>query len=145
MAGISLPETWAGDAPFFVMIVPPERDRYAVVDVEERGWHSKYEGLMRHPGAWYLVRKDNITIVCGVKVFPGEQPYYVARHVGVATVGEGNQEDGSPVPAREVIAYGIGKKRVDGTVDRLWVLPSGMICTGEDIDVFAREWMEISG
>lgn len=54
----------------------------------------------------------------------GDQPYYAARHVGHGI--------GSP-NIQEIVAYGIGKKTAEGTI-RLWVLPGGMICGGDDVD-----------
>ena len=42
------------------------------------------------------------------------------------------------VDRAEVRAYGIGKKRLDGHVDRLWVLPTGVICAGDDVNVLGE-------
>jgi hypothetical protein len=57
-------------------------------------------------------------------VHEGEQPYYTARHIGFAT------DNGSS----EITAYGLGKKLLDDTVMRIWLLPDGTICGGDDLD-----------
>jgi hypothetical protein len=44
-----------------------------------------------------------------------------------------------------MIAYGIGKKRLDGHVDRIWVLPNGVICTGDDVEPLVLAFIRAGG
>lgn len=124
---------WGGDSPYFLLVVgndtPPA---ITEIDVDERGWHARHADLMRAPGTWYLVDKATNVVKFGIRVYAGEQPYYTARHVGIASAVTGERR-------AEVIAFGIGKKRADGHVDRLWVLPNGLICAGDDVDDLAVE------
>lgn len=124
---------WAGNNPFFLMIGTDEPKQTLIVDLDEWGWMREREGLMRATGEWLLVAKRDATSLQGVpvlavKVFPGEQPYYVRRHVGAL----GNS-------ISEVVAHGIGKKRTDGHTDRLWVFPNGIVCGGDDVNVFGSQ------
>lgn len=122
---------WLDENPFYLMIVLAD-GRFAEIDLAERGWLVRYgeAGFLRSPGMWYLVRKVGQVIAAMVAVHEGDQPYYVAKHVGFTSVsGDG--------PSGETIVYGIGKKRVDGTTDRLWLLSNGTFTVGEDIDQIA--------
>lgn len=127
---ISIPEQWHGDIPVFLLII---RDQVAeVVDLDERGWADKYWDLMRGEADWHLVSKASTVIHFSLVVRDGEQPYYTARHFRRAGAAEGETQ-------AEVTAYGIGKKRLDGHTDRLWIfLPSGQVCTGDDVDILGR-------
>lgn len=126
---------WMGDNPYYLMFVAPEpvmvdpdvqwRESLRI-DLDERGWMAKYPDLFRSAGELHLVRKSDDVIVLSVNVNPGEQSYYVARHIGFATGGAG-----------ETTAYGIGKKRVDGNEDNLWYLPWDQVCGGKDVEYFA--------
>lgn len=119
---------WAGDKPCYLLIV---RDGLAtVIDVDERDWPGIHAELMRGEATWHLVLKEHNRIVFTMVVLEGEQPYYVARHFARSTM-EG-------VPMRQTEAHGIGKKRLDGHVDRLWVFPNGQICSGDDVDILGR-------
>lgn len=143
--GLNLPDQWEGDNPFYLMIFePPERvvvggeivgesmPKSHVIDLDQRGWIAANEELMRGRTQWYLIDKQTNGVVFGMQVYDGEQPYYTARHIGIGSAS------GLDRPA-EVTAYGIGKKRNDGHVDRLWKLPNGLICTGDDVDTFGIE------
>jgi len=126
---------WAGDHPFF-LVVHPKGEEATGIDLDFRGWSTINADLMRKPGDWYLFRKGDEFPCLRVHVLPGEQPYYVGKHVGMfGFTGDAGQ--------REIIAFGIGKKRLDGSVMRLWVLPNGTVCGGEDVDdigvILARE------
>jgi hypothetical protein len=56
------------------------------------------------------------------------QPYYTARHFA------------NTASSGEAIAYGIGKKCVDGSMVRLWTFfPEGIICSGDDVDIIGRQ------
>lgn len=120
-----LDREWAGDNPFFLVVHP--RDGFPIgIDLDFEGWSAYNAELMRMPGNWYLFRKADEFACLRVHVYEGEQPYYTARHVGKLGMGTGG--------SREVVAFGIGKKLIDGTVMRLWVLPNGTVCGGEDVD-----------
>jgi len=110
-------------APYDLMLVD---DTQAVVfiDVELHQWHSVYASWMRRPGWWLLRRKEDSSIALTVRVNEGDQPYYTARHIGIAGSGGSN----------EIIAYGIGKKCHDGSMVRLWVMPDGAVVGGDDVD-----------
>lgn len=119
---------WLDENPFYLMIVLDD-ERYAEIDLGERGWLTRYSGFLRAPGSWYLVRKEGQLIVAAMLVFEGEQPYYVAKHVGFAAVSGG--------AGAETTAYGLGKKRLDGHVDRIWLLSNGCVTLGDDLEPLA--------
>lgn len=123
---------WDGDNPFYLLILRTDVGQVCKLDLDEKGWLARLgeEGWLRAPGQWHLVRKSNDTVAFSLWVHDGEQPYYVARHIGVVGAGGGE--------GREVVCYGIGKKRVDGQVDRVWALPNGQIVIGDDVEPFAR-------
>ena len=114
---------WQGSNPYYLMLV--FEDVAVTVDLDRRGWIADLGELMRKEGTWHLFRKEPRSVVFSMAVLEGEQPYYVARHIG-------------RVPGGEVTCYGIGKKRLDGHSDRLWVLPNGQVVGGDDAELFAR-------
>lgn len=116
--------------PYWLLIVATD-GRIAQIDLDERGWLTTYAEFMRLPGNWHLVRKEDNVIVLCLTVRDGEQPYYVARHVGTTNVESG--------VSNETINYGIGKKRLDGQVDRAWVLANGTVFVGEEIEDFSLD------
>jgi hypothetical protein len=118
--------------PYFLEISQDlgDRLRHTYIDLDERGWATKHIELMRQPGRWTLISKEGLRRVLVLRVSEGEQPYYTARHVGIAS-------GVAPGVKPEVTAYGIGKKRLDGHVDRLWLLPNGLVCTGDDVEPLA--------
>jgi hypothetical protein len=123
------PQVGIGDHPYFLAIEPRESPgKPLLIDLESPGWVTTHAEYMRAPGTWYLMPKDGNSRLprLSVLVSEGEQPYYAAKHVGVAGSGGSN----------EVVVYGIGKKRLDGVVDRLWVLPNGIVCGGDDVEAF---------
>lgn len=105
------------------------------IDLDSPGWMKTHAPLMRVPGTWFLIERESARAVLSLSVLDGEQPYYTARHVG--TVGSGG--------SNEVIAYGIGKKRVDGHVDRMWILPNGTVCAGDDVEELALRMVRAAG
>lgn len=115
---------WAGDHPYF-LVVHPTGEEARGIDLDFEGWSTNNADLMRKPGDWYLFRKADEFPCLRVHVLEGEQPYYAGRHVGKFAFAGGQ---------REIIAFGIGKKLRDGSVMRLWVLPNGTVCGGEDVD-----------
>jgi hypothetical protein len=116
---------WLDANPFYLVIVL-EDGRNIEQDLAQPGWIAKLNeaGWLRAPGSWYLVRKNGGVIALMMLVAAGEQPYYVARHAGFVTTDVN----------LEGIAYGIGKKRIDGHTDRLWVLANGCAVVGDDVD-----------
>lgn len=131
---------WKGDHPFYLMIRHRQDDGKMVstiVDLDEGGWSEKHKDLMRKPGRWYLVHKVTRTMPLAMTVEEGEQPYYKARHVGIGSMPK------DKVIQNELIAYGIGKKRLDGHVDRLWYFPQGMAVCGDDVNAIGIEMLKV--
>jgi len=119
---------WLGPNPYYLMIVLAS-GRHAEIDLDKSGWLKWFKDYLREPGQWYLVRKEGSLIVATMMVYEGEQPYYVARHVGFASVS--GDPDG---PKGETVNYGIGKKRLDGHVDRIWIMANGCVTLGDDVE-----------
>lgn len=117
---------WDGDHPFYLLIAVEQG--LVEVDLDERGWIASLGEIMHAQGTWHLVRKKDGAVAFSMAVLDGEQPYYVARHVGMVGAGGG----------KEITCYGIGKKRVDGKVDRIWAMPNGQIVLGDEVELFAR-------
>jgi len=122
---------WLDGNPFYLMIVLAD-GRYAEIDLGQHGWIRTYgdQGFLRLPGFWYLVRKQGQVIMAMIQINEGDQPYYVARHVGFASVNGAG-------PTAETTVYGIGKKRSDGQTDRYWLMSNGAASVGEDIENIA--------
>jgi len=116
-----LPE-FQGTNPYFLLWVT--ESGHLLIDLDESGWMARHGHIFREAGDLYLVDKEDQSIILSVNLAEGEQGYYVARHVGNTGVGE-------------TIAYGIGKKRVDGNEDNLWVFEWGQVCAGKDVERFA--------
>jgi len=118
---------WNGDNPFFLIIEldPKPESGNVGIDLDTPGWHTDNAGVMRSPGTWWLVHKASQVPVMGMVVNDGDQPYYTRHHVG------------NVFTTSEVTAHGIGKKNADGSVFRLWLLPNGVICGGDDVDTIA--------
>ena len=116
--------------PYRLLILTKDPYTGHDIDLDEPGWATKNASLMREPATWYLVREADRSIPLSIVVHPGEQPYYTARVFASTTNPE------------QIRAYGIGKKRLDGHVDRLWILPNGQICGGDDVDYFAEQLLK---
>lgn len=122
---------WAGQNPYFLVIYVGNEDRTFtpfIVDFDEADWMKERPELMRAPGFWALMAKRSADRLDGAPVLmqtvlPGEQPFYTRRHIGVLYGGSG-----------ALTSHCIGKKRRDGHVDRMWILPNGAVCPGDDID-----------
>lgn len=129
-------DAWQGDTPVYLVVWVEGPRGATVIDLDQRGWSTEYADLMREPGKWYLVRKDTGAVPIALLVMGGEQPYYTARHIGIASAvpdAEGN------LPKVQTVAYGLGKKRVDGHVDRLWYFMNGLVVAGDDAESFGIE------
>ncbi len=122
-----VPADWAGDCPFFLVIelaTRPDSGQVGI-DLDFPGWATTHRELLRQPAIWWLFAKANGSPVMAVVVNPGDQPYFTRHHVGNLNT------------ASEIVAYGLGKKRPDGVVERVWLLPNGVICGGDDVDDIA--------
>ena len=124
---------WSDANPYYLLIFC--REDVLMVDLGVTGWIAELGDVMRSPGHWYLIPKAGRLPTLAIIVHEGEQPYYVARHIGVVGSGGGN----------ELTVYGIGKKKKDGNVERLWALPNGHVCAGDDVDEFGRAALEALG
>ena len=123
-----LPDEWQGDHPLFLLL--GTRHGTQVIDLDEKGWLTTHAHLMREPGVWHLMRKSEgpqLDVAFSMVVLEGEQPYYVARHVGI-----------SGATQREVVCYGIGKKCLDGHTERIWLLPNDQVVLGDQVEAFAK-------
>lgn len=124
---------WQGDRPYFLLIRQyiDDMPSSTVVDLDESTWMETYAHLMRVPGVWMLCDKERSqqtgvpVPIFIIQVEEGEQPYFVLKHVKLGLLGGGDQA--------ETLCWGIGKKRRDGFVDRLWLLPNGSVTVGEDV------------
>lgn len=118
---------YAGDSKFFLVFTPaiagPEGN--VGIDVDVSGWIEEHKALFRTPGTWFLVDKDSGAVIFCVLLGEGDQFFYTKRHTGNLMGG------------RENISVGMGKKQADGTEVKLWLMPNGMVCGGEDVDEVA--------
>jgi len=108
--------------PYYLVI--SAEDDGTRIDLDEPGWAKTYRKWMRRPGAWFLMDKASDVPVLALIVHQGEQPYYTARHVGITSSAGGN----------EITAYGLGKKKINGEMVRIWLMPGGFVCGGDDVD-----------
>lgn len=139
MSGSTRADEWLGDRPFFLAIRQYGEERSTtIIDLDEHDWATTYSHLMRVPGAWFLCSKKK-SVETGVlypvlvmQVEDGDQPYFTTKHVGIMSFGL--------APGPETLVYGIGKKRYNGEVQRMWVLPNGSMCSGEDV-YWIADWM----
>lgn len=126
------PSEWLGDCPYYLIFV--YEGQVEVVDLDRFHWVEDQGWIFRAVGELHLIRKAGDAVALSVHTSEGEQSYYVARHVGIA---------GGVQPSHnEVVAFGIGKKRVDRNQDNLWVLPWGQICGGNDVEYFALKGLK---
>lgn len=122
---------WADENPYFLLLLNDERQNVQI-DLGSSGWMQTYSEWMRTPGWWYLCHKGSGQIALAMRVWDGEQPYYTKRHIGQIQSADGMN--------RSAACHGIGKKRLDGHVDRLWILPDGYaVCAGDDVESLAME------
>ena len=121
---------WMGDSPFFLVIEPADQSQGNVgIDLDESGWIAKNAELMRVPATWILYHKTSGRPVFCIIVEEGDQPYFTRRHIGNLMAGN------------EIMAVGVGKKLRDGEMVRLWLLPNGVVCGGDDVDVIASRML----
>lgn len=140
---------WVGNKPVFLAIReyekftdrggrPAQKASTTVIDLDEGGWVERHQRLMRAPGVWLLCSKELsaqrgvLVPILIMQVEEGDQPYYTTKHVGIMSFSEHKGPDS--------VIYGIGKKRYNGEVQRMWILPNGSICSGEDV-YWVADWM----
>ena len=122
-------QAWVGTRPFWLLCVPADSDERVTIDVDKPGWVAEHKSLMRSPGTWLLMDKRMNRPIFSVLLHEGDQFYYTKRHIG------------NLMAAKEVLCYGIGKKSADGTPVNLWLMPNGVICGGNDVDVLGARLM----
>lgn len=121
---------WEGEFPFFLVIEPRDQGNGNIgIDLDEPGWVERNKEAMRAPGTWWLYLKQTGRPVFCVIVEEGDQPYFTRRHIGNLMAGS------------EIIAVGIGKKGRDGEMTRLWLLPNGVVCGGDDVEIVASRML----
>lgn len=132
---------WHGTNPYCLVITKQDGSNI-LIDLDEPGWATTHAEWMRVESQWILARKSDSTPVLTLIVEDGEQPYYTTKvHTTFLPPPEFFQRSEIVINPEEIKemaqirSYGIGKKLVDGHVDRLWVLPNGMVCGGDDIEV----------
>lgn len=131
---------WQGDFPFYLVIELLDTSAGNVgIDLDEPGWVAANHDVMRKAATWWLYHKESQRPVLCLVVEDGEQPYFVKHHVGNLMAGG------------EVVAAGIGKKvpaqyeqqgkrrvlKSPARVERLWILPNGVVCGADDVDIIA--------
>jgi len=121
---------WQGDFPFFLVIEPNDQTNGNIgIDIDEPGWIASNQAAMRIPSTWWLNMKANGQPLFALVVEDGDQPYFTKLHVGNLMAGS------------EIVAVGIGKKGRDGEMTRLWILPNGVVCGGDDAEVIASRML----
>lgn len=115
---------WLSDEPFYLHVVSVD-GREQIIDVAEHRWHKTYSEWMRGHLRWYLMRKLDGFPVMVIYVKGGDQPFYY-RHTVQRVKGIN--------AGMKLTSYCIGAKRTDGTEDRIYVLPNGIMCTATDVD-----------
>lgn len=120
------PDGWAGDQPYFLVFEPADGVGGNVgIDVDVDGWIEGNRDTFRRPGLWFLLDKRTGGPVLAIPTVDGDQFFYHRHHVGII----GNEATAS-VPVQVV-----GRKRADGSTDRLWLMPNGLVMTGEEAEV----------
>ncbi len=154
---------WVDDNPYFLLLVAMEKkedgtQESLILDVGLTGWMVTYADWLRRPAEWYLCEKvDPQRAIAAQLVYDGDKPYYLKRHIGQMQLGTGRHRSievhgiGKRVPA----VYRTGKRKNSSPVlvtpertDRIWIMPHGVVCGGEDVEKLAltivstMEWME---
>jgi len=140
-------DSWLGSNPFYLIIrhaqLSDGKMVQTVIDLDEEEWQDRHAEVVGLPGRWYLANKANRAMPVTMVINEGEQPFYKARHVGAAAAVSGIH-DGDTISA-EVIAYGVGKDKNDGTQDMLWhFYPSNVTCMGDDVNPIGAEVLKMS-
>lgn len=118
--------TWAGETPVYLIVVPSGKEP-VLIDLDAPEWRTTHAETLASQATWHLMHKVT-GLVFTLIAWEHEKAYYVARHIGRGLTSEYRAE---------LVAYGIGKERADGHFDRLWLLPNGQICAGDDVEQLA--------
>ena len=118
---------WAGDQPVFLIFEPVDAGDAGNIgiDIDVAGWIEGNRDTFRRPGVWFLIDKATSGPLLAMPTEEGDQFYYHRHMVGVIGTTNGPT----------VTVQAIGKKRADGSVVRLWLMPNGMVMTGEDWEI----------
>jgi len=119
-------QTWLGDKPCYLII--DTADEGILVDLDQPGWLQRPEvkAAIGAPAKWILAQKSGPVPLLAMRCKEGETVRYVARHIGIAS--------GVGLAQNEITAYGL----VEDTTGRsVWLLSSGLVVTGDDLDHFA--------
>ena len=128
---IEIEAGYSGESPFFLILELDEKPASGNVGIDlDTPWFTTHAEHLRKPATWWLVHKQTRQPVMGLIVHEGDQPYFTKHHVG------------NLMAHRELIAYGMGKKCADGTMVRNWILPNGIVCGGDDVDIIASRMLE---
>jgi hypothetical protein len=103
--------------------------------VDEGGWVEKHASVIGIVGRWYLVHKETRAIPLAITVEDGDKPIYRARHIAIGNL-RGDLPEGIQ---REVICYGLGKERDDGTKKMIWHFPQGLSVMDDDANPLGME------
>jgi hypothetical protein len=113
---------WEGDLPVFLIFEPANGEGGNIgIDLDAPGWIEGNRETFRRPGVWFLVDKGKGAVMC-MPTAEGDQFFYHRHHVGVIASDSTSQ----------VTAHVIGKKQDDGSTVRLWLMPNGMVMTGDE-------------
>jgi hypothetical protein len=118
---------WAGDLPVFLVFQPDDEVGGNVgIDLDVAGWIEGNRDTFRRPGIWFLMNKATGQPMLCMTTSEGDQFFYHRHHVGIigSTIGP------------TVTAHVVGKKH-GRHVTRLWLMPNGMVMTGEEGEVDA--------
>lgn len=117
--------------PFFLVVRRYGDDgenTSVAIDLDTPKWKETFSSVLKATGVWFLCHRETskklgkLYPVLAMKVDDGEDPSYIARHIGKLDDMDA-----------EIICYGIGKTLSDGTSMRLWAMPNGMVTGGEDV------------
>lgn len=117
-----------GDTPFMLVVETGLDSGNLGIDLDSP-WTTTHAHILRTPGTWWLVHKETQAPVMALVVEEGDQPYFTKHHVG------------NLMTSQELVAYGMGKKCADGTMVRAWLLPNGIVCAGDDVDIIASRML----
>jgi hypothetical protein len=116
---------WAGNQPVFLVFEPADQEGGNIgIDLDVDGWIAGNRATFRRPGIWFLMSKATSQPMLAMPTAQGDQFFYHRHHVGII---------GSTI-SPTVESHVIGKKR-GARVTRLWLMPNGMVMTGEEADV----------
>ena len=136
-----------GATPYVLVLIGAGQK--VAIDLDEPGWRTKHASALHEPGMWVLANKTTSAPVLTMTVFDGEEPYYTSRVIGTAflpppdAVGKTQEQMAEVREKAEVRAFGIGKQYADGHFDRMWILPTGAVCVGDDVDALGAEMAKI--